>query len=265
MVVLNWDRLSGRLKQAVDKRDKVVFTTQNKLPKELRKYGEVNGFQTDDGTVYILTDVVARYGGDAEGTLKHEIAHRILRHKQVQHKQMGEHTRSKTALDESIRHERDVNVLLYKTYDSPSAEDFKDEIRAHIMGWTLEEGGPSTYGEIFAAIKQNILESSDVPDSWKTAIKQWRREAAQKLVGVYGHDVDYAEWVLSQDERPVVLNNLVKHAWYGMSSYEPDWEEDVQYPEKYTVSAKKVRRKVSKSRRSSKKHDSIPISIRGLR
>jgi len=238
----------------VAERDKVVFTTWDKLPDKLRRgYGEVNGFQLDDGTIYVLTDVVARYGGDAERTLKHEIAHRVLRHRQV-----GEQVRNKTALNESVRHERDVNVLLHKTYGFPSANEFKDEIRAHVMNWSYEEGGTASYGEIFAAVKKNILESPDVPESWKSAIRQWRREAAQKLVGVYGHDVDYAEWVLSQDESPAVLNNLVKHAWYGMSSYEPDWDEDVQRQGKYRMPIKRVRRRTTR-------RTDTPTSVRGLR
>jgi len=255
MVVVNWNRLSGKLRKAVADRDKVVLTTWDKLPDKLKRgYGEVNGFQLDDGTIYVLTDIVRRYGGNIDDTLKHEMAHRILRHKQV-----GEKARAKTALGESVRHERDVNILLYKTYGFPSAEDFKDELRAHVMGWTYEEGGVSSYGEIFAAIKKNVLENPDVPDSWKSAIKRWRREAAQKLVDVYGHDADYAEWVLSQDESPAVLNNLVKHAWYGMPSYEPDWEEDVRKPGKYRTVAKQSRRTVSRE------HNSTLTQVRGLR
>ena len=223
----NWDRLAEKLKREVATQERINYITQSKLPKEYAGFRDDLGFQLGDGTIYVITDNIIKGKGSIQETIKHELAHSVLRHTQPH--EVGER---KTVprwkiirqVPVALQHEIEVSILLYRAYGFPDTKSFMGELGSWIELYR-KVGVPPGY--IYAAIRKVILNNQDVPSEWKDAVLQDREKADRRLAAMYGHDVDFVRSILALDKTPDRgLNNLVKHVWYGMISGVRDDEGD---------------------------------------
>jgi len=268
-ITLDWDKLSKQLTQEVAKQDRVHYIAKATLPKKYSGFKDSYAFQLNDGTIYVLEDTIKERGEeDVLDIVKHEMAHRVLGHKQPHEE--GEEEDAPVAqiikgMSESLRHEVDVNLLLGKTYGFQAAQSFVGEITGWLRPYV--ERGNVPYGDAFAVIRKGILNRSDVPSAWKDAVIALRRRAAGKFAERYGYSAEYADGILDHGKEPgeAEFNDLVKHVWFGMSS-PPVGEDDDDVPTDRSVISKKTKKvNTKKAVRKIRRSHRIETQARGLR